>query len=70
VAGDDKLKELFNNGGTLYPGVDFRLITIEYADMLVKEVGLGFLRASFFLILLSILIPKSWQGSEGEGLLL
>jgi len=70
VAGDNKLKGLFNNGGTPYLGVNLRLIIIKYTNILIKEVGLEFLRINFFLMLPSILVPKSRQGSKGEGLLL
>ena len=66
MAGDDEPKGLFDNGGTR-PGVDLRFITIECVDVLVEEVGLEFLRANFFLMLPSILVPESRRGSEGEG---
>ena len=62
MAGDNEPKGLFNNSKTLR-------LAIKCVNMLVKEAGLEFLRANFFLILLSIL-PKFWQRSKGEGLLL
>ena len=64
MAGDDEPKGLSDNGGTR---VDLRFMTIECVDVLVEEVGLEFLRANFFLILPSILVPESRRGSEGEG---
>lgn len=66
VAGDDEPKGLFDNGGTPRPGVDLRFMMIECVDVLVGEVGLEFLRANFFLMLPSILVPESRRESEGE----
>jgi len=70
VVGNNELKGLFNNGGTLRLGVDLRFIIIKYINMLVKEVGLEFLRVNFILILPSILVPKSCRRSKVEELLL
>ena len=67
MAGDDDPKGLFDNDGTPRPGVALRFMTIECVDVLVEEVGLEFLRANFFLMLPSTLVPESRRGSEGEG---
>ena len=66
MAGDDEPKGLFDNGGTPRPGVDLRFMMIECVDVLVEEVGLEFLRANFFLMLPSILVPESRRESERE----